>query len=229
MAAASGEAAADELVAAESHEAAVDEFVAVTGESRDAARGYLQPHGFDVVDALEAFYSPAAEHESDDDEPPHVEPARAAAAQLPTAPPADLVESILASARAEVPPAAPNNFNGPGRALNSSEESQSPPSNAGLPPMDRKNAKKVCVIFWADGFTVEDVTEQEAAAATPQPRKTGIATLSSGSSSAAGMRTMPPLRKYEEHQAFMQDLKNGLPPVEFREMDMSSGVLVGPL
>ena len=65
------------------------------------------------------------------------------------------------------------------------------------------------VIFWADGFTVEDVTAEEAAAAAaakapPAPRRTGLATLGSEASRGGGppMPKLPELRKYEDKSVY---------------------------
>ena len=68
---------------------------------------------------------------------------------------------------------------------------------------ERTNPKKVRVIFWADGFTVEEATAEEAeeaakAAAPAAPRRAGLATLGSAAERAAArpeMPKLPPLRK----------------------------------
>ena len=75
---------------------------------------------------------------------------------------------------------------------------------------------------------VEDVTAEEAAAAAAAaapaaPRRTGIATLSGSRGPAAPPPRVPPLRRYEDNAEFMQDLKRGIPPVELRELDLSTG------
>jgi len=113
---------------------------------------------------------------------------------------------------------------GPGRTL-SGDSSASPPTDS------RQNAKRVRIIFWADGFTVEDLSREEAeeeAPAAPRARKTGIQTLGDHRAAESRMPQMkvPELRKYEDNHQFMEDLKKGLPPSEFREIDLSSGIPV---
>lgn len=83
--------------------------------------------------------------------------------------------------------------------------------------------------FWGDGFTVEDLSEEEEAAAAaakapPAPRRTGVVGLSESRGADAPMPKVPTLRKYEDNKTFMEELKAGIPPAEFRELDISSGV-----
>ena len=146
----------------------------------------------------------------------------------PTPSSGDLVASILAgAAKPEDEPRA--SWSSGGRALGSAADGpageDAPPDSAAAEaaPLDRRNAKKVRVIFWSDGFTVEDVTAEEAeeaareAAEKAAPRRTGLATLGSAAERAAArpqMPKLPPLRKYEDNQEFMDALKKGIPPLE---------------
>ena len=150
----------------------------------------------------------------------------------------DAVSDILKNVKAAEEPT--SSFAGAGRTLGSSSSSSAAAtddaaaadSEEGAPTQmpDRSNARKIRVIFWADGFTVEDITaEEEAAAAATRapaaPRRTGLATLSSERARTdQPTPKLPDLRKYEENEQFMADLKRSIPPAEFRELDLSSGV-----
>lgn len=137
----------------------------------------------------------------------------------------DLVASILAGAAK--PEDEPRSWSSGGRALGSAADvpagEGAPSDAAAAAPLDRRNAKKVRVIFWSDGFTVEDVTSEESeeaakeAAEKAAPRRTGLATLGSASERATSrpqMPKLPPLRKYEDNPQFMDDLQKGIPPLE---------------
>lgn len=102
---------------------------------------------------------------------------------------------------------------------------------ASSPPM---KTKRVRILFWMDGFTVEDLSAVEdkvpsSNAKTPPARRTGVATLRNDDTvpSAAGVSAVsaalgsapPRLRKYEEEPEFMHDLKWQTVPKELREMD----------
>ncbi|KAL1511458.1 hypothetical protein AB1Y20_006257 [Prymnesium parvum] len=210
----------------------IDEFVVVTGADRSMAEQLLATCDNDVAAAVALFFDQQADDSDgdsgDDSSTPADAPPEAAAAQLPTEP-VDLVGPILENARKETPPP-PARWGGTGRPLGSAatptEESAPPPPQAGGALPERHNPKKVRVIFWADGFTVEDTTEEEAAAAPgpSAPRRTGIATLGDSRSRAQAIPAIPSLRKYEEHKQFMEDLKRGIPPAELREIDLSSGI-----
>ena len=228
----------------------LDQFVAVTGADREVGEQLLAACNNDVEAAVELFFDKAAaEAGDDDDDDDDAAPMEAEAdssagpARLPSKA-VDLVGSILDNARKETEPEA-RKFSGSGRALGSSAD---PPADeaasaaaataaaaaaaaqaaGGAPEAERHNPKKVRIFFWADGFTVEDTTEEEAAAAPVPagPRRTGIATLGSSRGPAPPMPKLPELRKYEDNKEFMEDLKRGIPPVEFREMDLTSGVPV---
>lgn len=229
----------------------VGKFVEITGADEARAKAMLDAAKGDMDAALALHYDV---HEGDDDDAPM--PAAAAADEeaaatpaLPAESTADLVGGILSNARQEGEgEPKPNTWSGAGsgRALGSSTaaapaadegEAGQPapvddPMAAELPPMDRSNAKKVRVIFWADGFTVEDVTAEEAAAAAaakapPPPRRTGVASIRDSAPSGPGagmpMPKLPELRKYEDEKEFMSDLQQSIPPKEFRELDLSTG------
>jgi hypothetical protein len=206
-------------------------FMEVTGADQATAEQMMAASGNDLQAAVALFYAAetggAAEAPDDSDDGEEEPPA-------PSLPQGDLVGDILNNARKDEP-AEPQPWSGAGRTLGSQ------PAAAGVPvdpepeagaPEPRHNAKRVRIIFWADGFTVEDLHAEEeeaaaAAAAAPAARKTGIQTL--GDHRAAGgasARALPELRRYEDNKQFMVDLKNGLPPSEFREIDLSSGTPV---
>ena len=146
-------------------------------------------------------------------------------------PESDLVGSILSNARQEGSEQG-SEWSRPGRTLGGADSDAASTASAPVEPT-RRNAKKVRVLFWADGFTVEDITaEEEAAAAAAAaeraaPRRTGVATLGDSRRAAAAAAGPPPelpeLRRYEENKEFMEHLKRGVPPVELREFDLSSG------
>lgn len=167
----------------------------------------------DLEAAIALYYddsSPADEKEEGEEKEEEAE------AALPSG---DVVSHILNNAK-EGEDA--ERWAGPGRTL-SGDSSASPPTDS------RQNAKRVRIIFWADGFTVEDLSREEAeeeAPAAPRARKTGIQTLGDHRAAESRMPQMkvPELRKYEDNHQFMEDLKKGLPPSEFREIDLSSGI-----
>jgi hypothetical protein len=144
-----------------------------------------------------------------------------AAPSLPGDRSGDLVGAILGNAKKEEATES-SAFAGAGRTLGASPPPDEPPTAAAAAaPADRHNAKKVRIIFWADGFTVEDVTADEekaaaaAAAAKNAPRKTGVTGLGSmREQQPQTMPNIPDLRSYEENKEFMEDLKQGIPPVE---------------
>ena len=77
---------------------------------------------------------------------------------------ADLVKSILEGAAQPQDESTP--WSGGGRALGSAADDEpAPAADAAPAAAERTNPKKVRVIFWADGFTVEDVSVEEAEAA----------------------------------------------------------------
>lgn len=221
----------------------VKAFCEVTGEDAATAAERLSAAHGDIDAALALHFgankgAPPAE----------------AAPPPPALPPAEtqteLIGSILSNARQEGGPedSGPNasvwSGAGSGRALGGGSSSEEPPPPPAAPaepaaaaeeppPIDRHNAKKIRVIFWADGFTVEDVTEEEEAAAAAAradkaaPRRVGLATLGSEKSRAGPgppMPKLPELRKYEDNKEFMEDLHKSIPPLEFREIDLSTGV-----
>lgn len=211
----------------------IQNFMIITGADQETAGRVMASAQGDMDAAVELYYE-SVDEEADGDEPEDAEAAK------PGLPKSDLVSAILHNARKDPGPSQPNPWAGPGRAVSSDPSRESPP--AGSAPeasssfADRRNAKRVRIIFWADGFTVEDLNEAEAeaaAAAAPAhaPRKTGVQTLSDQNrAGGAGDRRMrmPELRKYEENRQLMEDLEKGLPPNEFREVDLSSGTPVRP-
>lgn len=60
------------------------------------------------------------------------------------------------------------------------------------------------------------------------PRRTGLATLNDTRSAQPpeGMMSVPELRSYAENAQFMSDLQRGIPPLELREIDLSTGTPV---
>ena len=224
----------------------IAQFIELTGADEATAKSTLEAAKGDM-DAALALHFDVGGGGDDDEDAVMAEPAPSTAPPaLPSESTADLVGGILKNARqeGEGEPAGGSNAGRPwphsrlGRprmtqwlmtkpAGASSSSSEPPP----LGPADRSNAKKVRVIFWEDGFTVEDVTAEEAAAAAaakapPAPRRTGLATLSSESARSGGgppMPKLPELRKYEDNAEFIRDLQASIPPREFREVDLSSG------
>lgn len=215
----------------------IRQFADLTGADDAAATQALAAADGDLDQAL-------AQHFDTGDEASPPEPA--VKPSLPADKPEELVGSILSQARQGDEDEKSKSW-GEGRALGSNTAAESDgggsasaassaPHDAAAgsaPPalVDRRNAKRVRVIFWADGFTVEDVTAEEAAAeaeakAPSAPRRTGLATLSSekARSPAAPIPKLPELRTYEDNKEFMEDLKRSIPPKEFREVDLSSGV-----
>lgn len=169
----------------------------------------------------------------EDDDPPV-----AGATASPTVPPVvsddEMVGSILSNARKEGESESSSSWSGAGRTLGSSASTSTESGAPAVPePPSRHNAKRVRVIFWADGFTVEDVSAEEEEAKARElaeknaPRRTGVVGLGSASDRAAERRAqmpkIPELRPYEQNKEFMEDLKQGIPPLELREMDLSSG------
>ena len=214
----------------------VQEFMSITGASAEVAGASLASCNNDLEQAVAAYFDSSAastdatamDDAADDEDAP-----AAPAAVLP--PPldnsADLVKSILDGAAK--PQDEPPSWSTGGRALGSAaaDDEPAPAPDAAPAAAERANPKKVRVIFWADGFTVEDVGDEEAeaaqaAAAPAAPRRTGLATLGSAAERAADrpqMPKLPPLRKYEDNVKFMEDLKKGIPPLELREIDLSTG------
>ena len=224
----------------------IAQFIELTGADEATAKSTLEAAKGDM-DAALALHFDVGGGGDDDEDAVMAEPAPSTAPPaLPSESTADLVGGILKNARQEgegEPAGGSNAWAGRGHTLGSaaaddavaddeaagaSSSSSEPPP---LGPADRSNAKKVRVIFWEDGFTVEDVTAEEAAAAAaakapPAPRRTGLATLSSESARSGGgppMPKLPELRKYEDNAEFIRDLQASIPPREFREVDLSSG------
>ena len=81
-----------------------------------------------------------------------------------------------------------------------------------LPEVNRSGAKRIRLLKWADGFTVEDVT-------------TAIPMSAQDEACAINLTTHLPLRKYTENEEFMKDVDEGIPPLEFRELitDQATG------
>ena len=207
----------------------VQEFMSITGASAEEARASLASCNNDLEQAVAAFFDSGAastdaammEEDAVDEEAPAAPAAPAAALPPPLDNSADLVKSILEGAAQPQDESTP--WSGGGRALGSAADDEpAPAADAAPAAAERTNPKKVRVIFWADGFTVEDVSVEEAeaaraAAAPPAPRRTGLATLGTAAERAAErpqMPKLPPLRKYEDNVKFMEDLKKGIPPVE---------------
>ena len=222
----------------------IEQFVELTGADAATAKTMLEASKGDMEQALALHFDAgdgAAGAAAEEDVPMADEAAASSSAPaLPTETVASSVGNILSNARQEAgsEPAA-NSFAGKGRALGSaSAEADTAPAAPEAdaaepePTADRTNAKKIRVIFWADGFTVEDVTAEEEAAkaaekAPPAPRRTGLASLSSEKARGGGgpsMPKLPELRPYEENAEFMKDLQQSVPPREFRELDLSTGV-----
>ena len=222
----------------------IEQFVELTGADAATAKTMLEASKGDMEQALALHFDAgdgAAGAAAEEDVPMADEAAASSSAPaLPTETVASSVGNILSNARQEAgsEPAA-NSFAGKGRALGSaSAEADTAPAAPEAdaaelePTADRTNAKKIRVIFWADGFTVEDVTAEEEAAkaaekAPPAPRRTGLASLSSEKARGGGdpsMPKLPELRPYEENAEFMKDLQQSRPPREFRELDLSTGV-----
>jgi len=211
----------------------VQEFMSITGASAEVAGASLASCNNDLERAVAAFFDSATDAAAMDDDAVDEDAPAAPAAVLP--PPldnsADLVKSILDGAAK--PEDEPPSWSAGGRALGSAaaDDEPAPAPDAAPAAAERTNPKKVRVIFWADGFTVEDVGDEEAeaaqaAAAPAAPRRTGLATLGSAAERAADqpqMPKLPPLRKYEDNVKFMEDLKKGIPPLELREIDLSTG------
>jgi len=221
-----------------------EQFKQLTGADDATAQSMLAATNGDLERALALHFDAAGD---DDETPPAATPQAADAAPptLPGSEPADLVGSILSHAKQEGDgdkDSSASPWGGAGRALGSSlaDASSSIPASeapeapaAPDPPAApaRHNPKKVRVIFWADGFTVEDVTAEEqvataaALAEKNAPRRTGVVGLgSSRERQQPQMPKIPELRPYDQNQEFMEDLKQGIPPVEFRETDLSTGV-----
>eukprot|EP00322_Chrysochromulina_rotalis_P018625 CAMPEP_0115848616 /NCGR_PEP_ID=MMETSP0287-20121206/11017_1 /TAXON_ID=412157 /ORGANISM="Chrysochromulina rotalis, Strain UIO044" /LENGTH=391 /DNA_ID=CAMNT_0003302541 /DNA_START=20 /DNA_END=1195 /DNA_ORIENTATION=- len=215
-------------------------FMDLTGADESTANALISAASGDLERALALHFDTTADMENEST------PAAGVAATAPAAPPAlpaesaeSLVGDILSHARQEEGEDKPSSstWGGSGRTLGGSdaEPSSTGVADAASLPVDsaipeRRNPKKVRVIFWSDGFTVEDVTAEEEAAAAAAlaeknaPRRTGVVGL--GSSRELDMPQMPKipeLRPYEDNSEFMEDLKQGVPPLEFRETDLSSG------
>jgi len=208
-------------------------FMEVTGADHATAERMMQAAGSDLDSAISLFYE--AEAGDADVDAGEADGGDDTAPALPALPQESLVADILSNARKETEPVEPSSWAGRGRTLDSAAAAADASDEAPAPDPDaRHNAKRVRIIFWADGFTVEDLNAEEAAAAAaakpaaPQARKTGIATLGDHRKAAAAspQAKMPDLRKYEDNREFMEDLKNGMPPSEFREIDLSSGIPV---
>ena len=232
-------------------DAKVQQLMSLTGVDVAAAKAMLTAASGDLDDAItlhfEAEGQPGGGGVSSS---AAATPAAAAKPALPSESETDIVNTVLDNARQEAPgDASAAAWSGRGQALGGPPDTASASSADGaetaagssggagegsgmLPPLDRHNAKKIRVIFWADGFTVEDTTaeEEEAAAAAKAeaaaPRRTGLATLSGEKTRtpAGAMPKIPELRRYEDNAEFMRDLKASIPPVEFREVDLSTGV-----
>lgn len=210
-------------------------FMEVTGADQATAEQMMAASGNDLQAAVALFYAAETGGAA---EPPADSDSMEAEPSAPSLPQGDLVADILSNARNETDERAETQpWAGAGRTLGSQPDAAGvpldPPAPAGEPPELRHNAKRVRIIFWADGFTVEDLSAEEAEAAAAQPaapaaRKTGIQTLGDrrAADAASPKMALPDLRKYEDNKQFMVDLKNGLPPSEFREIDLSSGTPV---
>ena len=216
---------------------ALQEFMSITGATAEVAGASLASCNNDLEQAVAAFFdteggvvaegAAAAMDDAEDMEGVPAAPAAPATALPPLDNPADLVKSILDGAAKPQDKLPSSSWSG-GRALGSAAADELAPAPApASEAAERANPKKVRVLFWADGFTVEDISEEEVEAAVPAvPRRTGLATLGSAADRAADrpqMPKLPPLRKYEDNVKFMEDLKKGIPPLELREIDLSTG------
>ena len=147
----------------------VQEFMSITGASAEEARAGLASSNNDLEQAVAAFFdSGAASTDAAMMEEDAVDEEAAAAPAAALPPPldnsADLVKSILEGAAQ--PQDEPTPWSGGGRALGSAADDEpAPAADAAPAAAERTNPKKVRVIFWADGFTVEDVSVEEAEAA----------------------------------------------------------------
>lgn len=187
----------------------IAQFIELTGADEATAKSMLEAAKGDMDQAIALHYEPEG---GASEASPAVAPTPEPPA-LPTESTTDLVGDILKNVRQEGEGSTASSWSGAGagRTLGAgagaSEGAEiSDAAAAAAEPLmaDRTNAKKVRVIFWADGFTVEDVTAEEAAAAAaakapPAPRRTGLATLGSEAarSGAPPMPKLPELRKYE--------------------------------
>lgn len=215
----------------------VKAFKELTGSDVATAERMLAASNGDLERALALHFDVAGDEQMpsapDEDE----EEEETAPPALPGSGPTDMVAAILRNAKHEdredsESSRKPWQGTGSGRTLGASSSEDAPAESPEAPsPLDRHNAKKVRIIFWADGLTVEDVTAEEEAAAKAEldeksaPRRTGVVGLKSSRDQAPPpVPKIPELRKYEANKQFMEDLTKGIPPAEFRELDMSSGV-----
>ena len=170
------------------------EFMQATSTNLTTAKHYLKQTAFDLDRAVSLFYDNGGEALPSDDEevvPPE-----------PNQNNQDLenddISSIVNAAKDSTPQS--SSFEGRGFSLNSSNTTNKSDSSV-----------KLRVIFYKDGFTAQEIKEESPS---PQNRR-GVHTFSTAEASSL----IPPLRKYEEHQKFIQDVKQSRVPDEYRRFD----------
>jgi len=197
----------------------VEMFMSVTGASQEKAQQYLQASGMDVQQAI-LTYLEAGEEPGDAAAAPAAQAPAAAAAAAPSAPPGS-IDSILGQANQ-------NNSKKDGEAGKGSGKQSS--------SKDDSFQRKVGLVFFADGFMVEedmeeDEEEEEATPEAPKPptRRIGMMSLADLAPESGGQRpklpkkipTLSPLRSYDtpENRQFLDDVKAGKVPKALQKRD----------
>lgn len=189
------------------------EFVQTTSTNMSTAKHYLQQSAFDLERAVSMFYDTGGEAlPSDEEDEEEVVPSATALERNGNDNENvenDVISSIVNAAKEATPQASSSpSFDGKGFSLNSSRTNRTND--------DPSIVIKVRVVFYKDGFTVQEVkSDEEKDSSTSQNR--GIHTFSSAKISQSSL--LPPVRKYEEHQQFIQDVKQNRVPIEFRRLD----------
>lgn len=189
------------------------EFVQTTSTNMSTAKHYLQQSAFDLERAVSMFYDTGGEAlPSDEEDEEEVVPSATALERNGNDNENvenDVISSIVNAAKEATPQASSSpSFNGKGFSLNSSRTNRTND--------DPSIVIKVRVVFYKDGFTVQEVkSDEEKDSSTSQNR--GIHTFSSAKISQSSL--LPSVRKYEENQQFIQDVKQNRVPIEFRRLD----------
>ncbi|KAJ1455609.1 hypothetical protein M885DRAFT_519624 [Pelagophyceae sp. CCMP2097] len=197
-------------MAAAADEAAV---MAVAECGLEEARAILAENQGSVSQALASFFAGAVDEGEEDDESPQEDVA-------------DSIVSHAARGSVNEPTAAKDawkHVTGGARlgAGDSGDEAASAAPVAAMPPRARGSPEtelRVEVVFFADGFTVEE--DVAVAAAAPAPKRAGVATLRD-SAPDPKKRAPPPLRSFgsPESKIFLSHLNRSEVPPEFRRLD----------
>jgi len=204
----------NDRIFAKREKTAID-FVETTSTNLTTAKHYLKQTAFDLERAVSLFYDTGGEALEEKEEDNNLEDEHIDDENMPSNSnteeesnnSTDPISAIMAAAKKESSNPS-SSFSGKGYALNDDDESNRNSLSS--------EELKVRVVFYKDGFTVQEEATEEADTTT-NPRRRGIHSFASSKSSSS--IKLPPLRNYDENEEFMNDIQKSRVPVEFRRLD----------